>query len=54
MEKVMDSMYGIVIFYLIVAILTFAVTICMKKTNESDEFYENSYVAYSETANFDL
>jgi len=54
MERVMDSMYGVVIFYIIVAILTFAVTICMKNTNESENVYETTYVAYSETANIDL
>lgn len=54
MERVMDSMYGVVIFYIIVAILTFAVTIYMKNTNESENIYETTYVAYSETANIDL
>lgn len=53
MERIMDSAYGVIVFYLLIAVLTFVVTLFMKQTNESNEFYENSYVAY-ETANENL
>ncbi len=54
MEKIMDSFYGVIIFYLIIMLLSFFVVFSIKKNQDYDDGTKNTYVAYLETANTDL
>lgn len=53
MEKFVDSIYGVITFYVIVTILSLAVAYKIKQEQVKSE-YNETYVAYVETASYDL
>ena len=47
MEKVINSIYGVIIYYIFIALLTLAVCFCIKKNNSESNNENNGYTYLS-------